>query len=128
MTDDEARDLATRFIDTWPGGTKAYIWRETLEPLDAGRAGTAYVKLRREHEHGKAPNPGQFMVAYNALNVATGPSKPNDCIRCDDGWVEVHGLTHATGTEHERPVSGLKPCNCAAGQERVRTAVWREAS
>ena len=65
MTDDEARKLAQRCIDTWPNGPKAYIWRDAVLPLDAGAAAKAYRALLNETE--KTPTIGRFMAHYAAL-------------------------------------------------------------
>lgn len=64
MTDDEARKLATRCIDTWPSGPKAYTWHALFTDLDANYAAVAYRALQREAT--KTPTPGQFMAHYNA--------------------------------------------------------------
>lgn len=72
MTDDEARRLATRIIDTWPNGPRAYIWRDTLIDLDYELAVHAYRTLEREVVRG-APTPGQFHAAYNAHTRALNP-------------------------------------------------------
>lgn len=63
MNDDQARLLATRFIDTWPTGPRAYVWRDILTPLDHPTAVHAYRTLTRERG---TPTPGQFHEAYNA--------------------------------------------------------------
>lgn len=65
MTEDQARKLAQRCIDSWPSGPKAYIWRDVLLDLDADYAAVAYRTLVRSAE--RAPNTGQFMTHYRAV-------------------------------------------------------------
>ena len=65
MTNDEARTLARRIIDTWPTGAKGYVWQEILNPLDAGRATDAYRQLITESTT-KPPSPGQLLAAHHA--------------------------------------------------------------
>jgi hypothetical protein len=72
MTDDEARRLATRIIDTWPTAAKAYIWRDLLTPLDLTTARQAYWTLEREITKG-APTPGHLLAAYRAAERAAHP-------------------------------------------------------
>jgi hypothetical protein len=72
MTDDEARRLATRIIDTWPTAAKAYVWRDLLAPLDIELAREAYRRLEREIERG-APTPGHFHATYRAVHRALHP-------------------------------------------------------
>lgn len=62
MTEDEARRLATRIIDTWPSGAKAYIWRDQLQPLDHHTATVTYKQLTAGAT--QPPTPGTFMNAY----------------------------------------------------------------
>ena len=115
MTDDEARQLATRIIDTWPNGSKAYVWRDLLEPLSAGRAGTAYARLLRDHENARAPSPGQFMALYRSLH--TDPASSTDdtpaCILCDGTrYVEcTDDRRHANFCRH-RGTSPYEPGDC----------------
>lgn len=119
MTEDDARQLATRIIDTWPNGPKAYIWRETLEPLHAGTAGTAYVRLRSDHANGRAPSTGEFVAVYRSLQTATAEPTPDSpvCVLCDGtGYVEcLDDRRHAFYCQHR----GTKPhepgdCHCHA--------------
>lgn len=53
MTRQEAEDLAIRISQSFPtrrgiDGVAVDVWAEYLEPLDAGRAGTAYARLLRK--------------------------------------------------------------------------------
>lgn len=65
MTEDQARKLAQRFIDTWPTGPKGYIWRDVFLPLDADYAAQAYRALLEESQ--RAPTPARFKEHYAAL-------------------------------------------------------------
>jgi hypothetical protein len=71
MTDDEARAMATRFIDTWPTGPKAYVWRDILQDLDHQTATHTYRTLTRDSKH--APTPGHFHDVYRAHQRALTP-------------------------------------------------------
>lgn len=64
MTEDQARKLAARIIDTWPGGARAYVWRDVLLPLDNHAADVTYRILTREQT--APPTPGLFVSAYRA--------------------------------------------------------------
>lgn len=75
MTDDEARKLATRMIDSWPNGPKAYVWRDILLPLDAARAAEAYRRLLTG-DNGRPRTPGQFADEYAALRPIDTGSRP----------------------------------------------------
>lgn len=72
MTEDEARKLAQRLIDTWPNGTKAYVWRDLVANLDGGTAAGAYRQLASDAE--RTPTPGMFMAQYKALKRRDDPS------------------------------------------------------
>lgn len=65
MTNDEARTLARRIIDTWPTAAKGYIWQETLTDLDHTQATRTYHQLRTEATT-RPPTPGQFLAVYYA--------------------------------------------------------------
>lgn len=88
MNDDDARQIATWIIDTFPSGPKAYIWKGLLKELEAGTAKGAYRQLARTCE--KAPTTGQFMAEYNRLirtetgNHYRGPVWRGDEIGLDD--------------------------------------------
>jgi hypothetical protein len=73
VTDDDARRLATRIIDTWPTGAKAYVWRDLLTPLDLELAHETYRRLEREIDKG-APTPGQFHAIYRGIEKAHEPA------------------------------------------------------
>ena len=65
MTAQEADDLAKRIINAWRGGPPLNDWREELARLDAGMAGTAFVRLRRTIED--APSIARFLAEYRAV-------------------------------------------------------------
>lgn len=79
MTDDEARKLATRIVDTWPNGAKAYVWRDVLIALDARHAAVAYRTLSLDEHAGKSPTPAQFHAHYRKARqpVYDGPTGPS---------------------------------------------------
>jgi len=70
MTPTETAHLVERIVQTWPTGPRGRIWTEALEPLDAGRAGTAYARLRASEEH--PPSIARFMAVYRSLDTARG--------------------------------------------------------
>lgn len=72
MTDDEARKLAQRIIDTFPNGPKAYVWRDALQHLDPGPAARAYRILVDEAE--KTPTIARFKAHYHALTRTDAPT------------------------------------------------------
>lgn len=65
MTEDEARKLAQRLVDTWPNGPKAYIWRDALIDLEPHYAAATYRRLLTEHDK---PTVARFHAEYHALN------------------------------------------------------------
>ena len=71
MTNEEARRLALRIIDTWPGHViKAYVWTEALTDLDHTTALGVYEYLRDRDE--RAPNIARFLAIYNNVNPSYG--------------------------------------------------------
>lgn len=64
MTDEQARKLAIRIIDTWPNSAKAYVWRDTLLGLDQHTADVTYRTLCANAT--SAPTPGLFLITYRA--------------------------------------------------------------
>lgn len=119
MTDDEARTLATRFIDTWPAGSRAYVWRDLFAELEPGLAVDAYHRLQRDCD--KAPTPGQFHAAYRAAlaRAKSIDDAPAVCELCDGtGWVQAADLIEQIAGE-PHPYSQVTPCRCSIG-ERMR--------
>jgi hypothetical protein len=116
VNDAEADRLAARIINTWHGGPSKLEWVDTLRPLDAGTAGTAFVRLQRRLEH--APTIAGYLREYNGLHTKPPAELPQSCPleRCPgDGWVTVH---YESGG---RPYRGVVPCTCAAGRANEST-------
>lgn len=128
MTDDEARRLATRIIDTWPTGPKAYIWRDTLIDLDATHAATAYRTCLRVAT--RPPAPADFLDAYTAAipatpgrSSSTPPGTPDpDCPHCRGaGMVDGPPITHdELGRRHAHPYTTLVHCQCTSTTATTR--------
>lgn len=112
MNHEAADALAKRIINTWRGGPPLQDWVDTLDPLDEGTAGTAYIRLRNENEN--APSIAVFMRQYRSLETATtAPIRQDSCPlnRCaSDGWIT------ASFTADGRPYTGVEPCGCPAGR------------
>lgn len=114
MTPNEAVVLAEKLRNSWPQSKISLdVWAEELASLDAGRAGTALARLRRESEH--SPSIARFIMEYRAVETHQHHRDPyvHECGDCEDtGFVEVRrpqdSLTAA---------SSVKPCMCKAGQE-----------
>lgn len=89
MTDDEARKLGTRMIDTWPNGPRAYVWRDAFlhNHLDPTIAANTYRALERSSE--RAPTISQFLATYHSIARRT------------DDPLEQH---HHTPTRHTEEI------------------------
>jgi hypothetical protein len=74
MNPDQAADLATRIVQTWPRAIAAHVWEEELLDLDQGRAGTALVKLRRSMK--SAPSIAEYLDKYRELYNEDGGTRP----------------------------------------------------
>ena len=113
----EADRLARRIINTWNGGPNLTEWTDLLAELDAGTAGTAYIRLRNTHEH--PPSIATFIKTYHSLRTATtDPIRQDSCPldRCPgDGWVTVD-YTHNGHTYR-----GVIPCGCPPGRHNETT-------
>lgn len=122
MTRDEAAALATNIKQTWTGGIPTGAWEDELMRLDAGRAGTTFVQLRRELE--RSPSIAQFLARYGAMD--TGGPNHADCPRCDNhGWLTVWADEVGGDTR------GVTPCRCPWGQaveQSHRNALERNAA
>lgn len=122
----EALDLTTRILEVFQG-PPGHVWEEELVELDAGRAGTAFVRLKREHEH-RWLSIAQFMAAYKAIHV----DRPTGAPPCDQGedgcggsgWVTSSAFTHGTRMGEPVPYTAMEPCRCAEGRKRAQSPVW----
>lgn len=121
MTPTEADALAKRIINCWHGGPNIADWRDALEPLDAGRAGTAYARLRNERDH--APSIKAFRDTYNALDTHDGSIRK--CAECvDSGWVDVVSRFEHNGLAY----TGAEPCKrCPTGKTAASSNLWQQA-
>jgi len=127
MNTHEAEDLAVKIAQTWPKGIAAHIWEEELLPLDTGRAGTAFVKLRREAKY--PPTIADFLERYNAIQ--TDPADRVECKYCDtSGWVDkigYHGPNCGTRTGHACNCrNGVEPCACPEGDRARQSRTWTQ--
>lgn len=114
-----ALGLASRMMNTpgwdtpkWPEA-KFNLWVEELETLDEGAAGTAWVKLRRTHNH--CPTIAEFRAATTALNThdrSTREATPH-CTVCDG-----HGWAHIDHADADGQPTGshAEPCRCPNGR------------
>jgi hypothetical protein len=121
MTRDEAADLATRISQTWPRGVSAAVWEDELIELDAGRAGTTLVKLRRVAKH--APSIAEFWEMYQSVNTSDRSTRPDDCRVCDNQGT-VATLEKRTTEVDGHPVEfeawgPCSPCRCEWGRAKA---------
>lgn len=123
MTRDEADALAKRIINCWRGGPPLDEWRDELEHLDAGTAGTTYARLKRSIDH--APSIARFMAEYNSLHTSDGGTRA-PCRYCgDSGWVQRLWKQWAIGAS---VYTGAEPCSeCAAGKTAAASRTWLES-
>lgn len=123
MTAAEADELAKRIINAWHGGPPLAEWREELAPLDAGQAGTAYVRLKRTLEH--APSIARFLAEYRSLTMHDASNPENKCPSCSNsGWVAAeHHFEHRS-----HPYSAAQPCTyCEFGRIAAGSQTWQKA-
>jgi hypothetical protein len=108
MTPAEADALAKRIINTWRGGPPLREWIDTLQPLDAGTAGTAYIRLRGTSD--QAPTIARYTAVYASLHTKPPNDTTHTCERCTDGWITTDY------TNNNRPYRGVILCTCTTGQ------------
>jgi hypothetical protein len=72
MTHDEASALAKRIINTWHGGPALAEWVDALQTLNAGTAGTAFVRLRDNNE--TPPSIARFKATCRAIHPDHDPT------------------------------------------------------
>lgn len=124
MNRNEATDLAVRIGQTF-NGPPTDIWEDDLQQLDAGRAGTAYARLRREHDQ-RWLSIAAFMAMYRSLNTDDASTVENVCGECDNtGWVTAPDNVLEAGTDHERRYSAVRPCRCPIGRDSEQSNVWK---
>lgn len=121
MTPTDADTLAKRIINTWRGGPPLRDWTEVLTPLDAGRAGTAYARLRARNDH--PPSIAQYIAEYNQLDTAR-PGEHDPCGDCNStGWIDAPDRHWPEG----RTSTQMKPCPyCDEGRARAASRIWTE--
>lgn len=120
MTDDEARTLATRIVDTWPNGPKGYIWRNELTTLDHTHATDAFRDMRRDVER---PTLSTFHAYYRAARARTNANqpRPRDCEACGNtGWTPAPDRTLQVAGNAQHTYSQTIPCRCTTGQSHAR--------
>lgn len=124
MTEPEAEDLAARIVRTWRGAPPADVWVEELVRLDAGAAGTAFARLRREST--RAPSIAEFLATYRTLRTQDGGTREvYDCSHCDGaGWVPTADLVLENGGNELR-YSQVVPCTCRAGNAAAGSDLWK---
>lgn len=115
MTPDEADQLAKRIINTWHGGPPLAEWRDTLTELDAGTAGTTYVRLRAELDH--APSIARYLSEYRTLHTPANDPIRHHCHHCHGtGWLTcVDDRRHGYWCRHRgTPPETEGDCGCHA--------------
>lgn len=116
MTADEQRTWAERIVDTWPGGTKAYVWRNLLRRLGAERELVEATYTAMLAEAPRNPPPSMFYAVYRGAEQRTvgRSAEPAGCSECDG-----HGWRTVTETRFGQSYSGAIPCTCDAGTAHV---------
>lgn len=121
MTPHEADDLAARITHTWhTNRIPADEWAEVLTPLDAGTAGTAYVRLRNDSDN--PPSIARFLATYRSLNTRRLDDQRGDCDHCDGtGWDPVIFTATDDHTFPGHTYNAVRPCPCCRTGELRRT-------
>lgn len=125
MNNDEAHNLAFRILETFQG-PPGHVWEEELADLDAGRAGTAYAQLRRNHK-ARWLSIADFIERYRMLNVDDASTRGPDCLLCGgDGWVRARDHVVTTKAGDTMRYTQCEPCQaCENGTRRAASTVWR---
>lgn len=127
MLRQEATDLAVRIGQCF-NGPPIDVWEEDLGNLDAGRAGTALARLRREHEH-RWLSVAQFMNMYRSIHTEDASTAAPECGECDNtGWRPAPDLIRNGGTDAEHRNTQVRPCDCPDGRRASESAVWKYRS
>ena len=115
MNHNEADNLVMRMADAW-GRVPGEEWNTYLAGLDAGKAGTAFIRLRNSSR--RFPSIAEFGEAYGGVRDET-PHEP--CKFCD-GTGQVWDV-HAGGTDpfSGEPGSWVR-CVCPEGEVRTLAA------
>lgn len=152
MTRDEAQALAVRVNSQWPT-TSISEWTDSLQTLDVGAAGTAYVRLRDQHDSKNPPSIAAFRKLTQSLDTRdrSQPTCPTcdgsgwqpapdrqdgtimrtvDCDACADNDPRLPCSECAGRRKVERAfphlVSQVKPCTCDEGRRRAESTAWRD--
>jgi hypothetical protein len=121
MTPREAEDLAVRILGCF-NGPNAHEWEQELLTLNAGTAGTAFARLRREHKQ-RWLSIADYHATYQALNTTDATNRRDPCPECgDSGWT-----TAGQYIAHDQLYTGAEPCTCQAGQIARSSSLWRNA-
>jgi len=122
MTEGEAIDLASRIANTWRSGPPASVWEEELIDLDAGQAGTAFVRLRRTST--RAVSVAEFYDTYRAVRPTDASTPRDECAMCDtSGWIYTTPYVVKRG-ERDIEYTQVRPCSCSTGQQMAQSSVW----
>lgn len=120
MNPREAEDLAVRILGCFQG-PNAREWEDELQALDAGRAGTAFQRCKREHER-RWLSIAEYMAVYRSLNTEDASTR-SECEHCSgSGWVSCGYFVHK-----EHAYTGAEPCRCTDGQRAAAGQTWRAA-
>jgi hypothetical protein len=120
MNRSEATDLAVRILGVFQG-PNAREWEDELADLDAGRAGTAFQRCKREHER-RWLSIAEYLTVYRSLNTEDASTR-SECDRCaGSGWVDCGHFVHKGNA-----YSAAEPCRCTDGQRAAGAQTWRAA-
>lgn len=116
----DAEDLAVRILGVFQG-PNAREWEDELQGLDAGRAGTAFQRCKREHTQ-RWLSIAEYLTVYRSLNVEDASTR-SECDECSgSGWVTSGHYTHK-GLGY----TAAEPCRCNDGKRAYESKSWREA-
>jgi hypothetical protein len=123
MTPTEADELGKRIINAWKSGPPLTEWREELQALDTGQAGTAFVRLKRTLEH--APTIARFLAEYRSLETHDASNPEMMCGWCSNsGWVASESHYEHKGHAY----TAAMPCaNCSHGRVAAESQTWQKA-
>lgn len=85
MTPTERDNLAKRIINAVRTTAPYTEWQDALTNLDAGRAGTAFIRLRDTHEDNLTI--ARFKAVYRTLHTTNSDTR---CETCNgDAWINA---------------------------------------